>query len=306
MRVDPARAEALLAVVETGSFDAAARELHVTPSAVSQRVRALEGEVGQVLVVRAAPCRATDAGEVVLRLARQARLLAAEAERALGAARSVTLPVAVNADSLATWFREVLGAAADWEDVALALRVEDQAWSRDLLRRGEVLAAVTSDPEPVQGCGVEPLGALRYHAAAAPAFAERWRRGRSMDWAAMPLVVFNTKDRLQHDVLERHGVDVPPLVHEVPSSADFLDAIRQGLGWGVVPEPQLDPLVGEGELLVLPGRDRVDVPLHWQRWRIESELLDRLTDDVRRAARSLRRPHHGPPARLARGQENPV
>lgn len=47
---------ALAAVIECGSFDAAADRLHVTPSAVSQRIKALESRVGQVLVVRDKPC----------------------------------------------------------------------------------------------------------------------------------------------------------------------------------------------------------------------------------------------------------
>ena len=128
----------------------------------------------------------------------------AEARRELGRRRTaIDLPVAVNADSLATWFRDVLADVAGWDGVALRLRVEDQAYSAGLLRSGDALAAVTSEPSPVQGCAVEPLGVLRYRPAATPAFAERWRRGRGMDWERMPVVVFNEKDELQHDVLPR-------------------------------------------------------------------------------------------------------
>lgn len=283
--VPPAQLEALVAVVELGTFEAAARRLHVTPSAVSQRIRALEGAAGQVLVQRGAPCRATAAGEVLLRLARQVRLLTAEVAHELAATTVLDLPVALNADTLATWWQPVLGEVAGWDGVALRLHVEDQAFSADLLRRGEVLAAVTSDPSPVQGCRVERLGALRYTPAATPAFAERWRRGRGQDWAAMPVVVFNEKDALQHDVLAAHGVDLPPVVHRVPTSHDFLAAVRAGLGWGTLPEPQLAPEVAAGRLVALAPRRHADVELHWQRWRLDSPLLDRLGDAVRAAAR---------------------
>lgn len=290
MTPQPAQLAALVAVADLGTFEAAARALHVTPSAVSQRVRALESAAGQVLVRRGSPCRPTAAGETLLRLARQTRLLYDEAAASLEGEGAVVVPVAVNADSLATWFREVLDEAGSWEATALRLRVEDQAYSADLLRSGETLAAVTSDPAPVQGCSVEALGVLRYVPAAAPAFADRWRTGRGPDWAAMPLVVFNAKDDLQHGLLRRRGVEPPPVVHEVPTSTDFHEAVRRGLGWAAVPEPQLLPDVAAGRLVRLHARDHVDVPLFWQRWRLDSPALDRLTDAVRRAAAAHLRP----------------
>lgn len=287
MDLAPAQLDALVAIADHGTFESAARHLHVTASAVSQRIRALESEVGQVVVQRATPCLPTPAGEALVRLARQTRLLHDEVRDALahGHVGIVDLPVAVNADSLATWFRGVLGELAGWPDVRLRLHVEDQAFSADLLRSGGVLAAVTSEPVAVQGCSVERLGHLRYVPAATSELAARFRRGRGPDWAAMPMVVFNEKDTLQHDLLAARGAGEPPVVHRVPTSADFLEAVRLGLGWGMIPAPQLDD-----RLVPLGSRLHVDVPLHWQRWRLDSPVLDRLTEAVRRAAgRTLRR-----------------
>jgi LysR family transcriptional regulator, chromosome initiation inhibitor len=288
--LNPGQLDALVAIAEHGSFEAAARELHITPSAVSQRIRALEAMAGQVLVSRGAPCRPTPHGERLVRLGRQTRLLYDEASAALGAVATVELPVAVNADSLTTWFRDVLATAAGWDGTAIRLQVEDQAYSQRLLRSGDVLAAVTSDPEAVQGCSAEPLGALHYVPAAAAAFAGRWRRGRAPDWAAMPTVVFGAKDDLQRDMLRRRGVpQLPPVVHQVPTSADFLEAIRIGLGWGMLPELQAHAGLASGQLVRLSG-DVLDVPLFWQRWRLDSPRLTTLTDAVREAAgRHLRR-----------------
>jgi len=290
--LDPAQLAALVAIADEGTFDAAARALHVTPSAVSQRIRALESAVGRVVVQRSTPCRPTAAGETLIRLARQTRLLYDEARGELAdrpGARA-DLPVAVNADSLATWFRAVVAEVATWDDTALRLHVEDQAWSADLLRSGDVLAAVTSDPVAVQGCSVERLGTLRYVPAAAPDLAARWRRGRTLDWARMPVVVFNEKDSLQHDLLRARGVEAPAVVHRVPTSADFLEAVRLGLGWGVLPEPQLRPGLADGSLVVLSTREHLDVTLHWQRWRIDSRVLARLGEAVRTVARANLRP----------------
>jgi LysR family transcriptional regulator (chromosome initiation inhibitor) len=295
----PAQLAALVAVVEKGTFDAAARHLHVTPSAISQRIRALESSAGQVLVRRTTPCRATAAGEALLRLARQTRLLYEEARESLdeGARAQLSLSVAVNADSLATWFRPVLGEVASWPGAALDLHVDDQAHTAELLRAGDVLAAVTSEPTAVQGCVTERLGVLRYRAAAAPDFAERWRRGRGYDWAAMPVVVFNDKDALQHDHLGRAGRAAPPVVHRVPTSADFREAVRLGLGWGMLPDPQSVPDLASGRVVALTARGHVDVPLFWQRWRLDSPALGRLTDAVRAAAATGLRRAPAVPAR---------
>jgi LysR family transcriptional regulator, chromosome initiation inhibitor len=287
MDLNPGQLDALVAIADHGSFDAAARQLHITPSAVSQRVRALEATAGQVLISRGTPCRPTPHGEWLVRLGRQTRFLYTEAAQALTTAAAVELPVAVNADSLASWFRDVLAAATNWEGTSIRLRVEDQAYSQELLRRGDVLAAVTSDPTAVQGCSVDSLGALRYLPAAAPSVAARWRRGAAPDWAAMPVVIFNDKDDLQHELLRRHSVEQgPPVVHQVPSTADFYAAIRMGLGWGMLPESQARADLAAGELVRLSG-DVIDIPLHWQRWRLDSPKLAALTAAVRIAASHL-------------------
>jgi LysR family transcriptional regulator (chromosome initiation inhibitor) len=277
--------DALGAIAESGSFEAAARQLHITPSAVSQRIRALEAAAGQVVVSRGTPCRPTAHGERLVQLGRQTRLLHEEARAALGSLSSVDLAVAVNADSLATWFRDVLSEAAGWAATAVLLHVEDQAYSQELLRRGDVLAAVTSEPAAVQGCALEHLGALRYVPAATPALVARWQRPDGLDWAAMPMLCFNDKDDLQRQQLLRHGVsDLPPVVHRVPSASDFREAIRLGLGWGMLPVLQAHADLASGRLVRL-SEDVMDVPLHWQRWRLDSPRLSTLTESVRRAAR---------------------
>jgi LysR family transcriptional regulator (chromosome initiation inhibitor) len=282
--LNPSQLDTLVAIADHGSFDAAARQLHITPSAVSQRIRALEAAAGQVLISRGTPCRPTSHGEGLVRLGRQTRLLYAEASQAITSAAVVDLPVAVNADSLGSWFHDVLAEVAAWHGTAIKLRVEDQAYSQELLRRGDVLAAVTSDPAAVQGCSVDPLGALRYLPAAAPAVADRWRRDESPDWAAMPVVVFNDKDDCQHELLRRHGVaNGPAVVHQVPSTADFYAAVRIGLGWGMLPESQARTDFASGVLVRLSA-DVLDVPLYWQRWRLDSPKLAALTAAVRAAA----------------------
>ncbi|MFW5470296.1 LysR family transcriptional regulator ArgP [Knoellia sp. CPCC 206435] len=290
MQTDQLRA--LLAVVDGGTFEAAARRLHVTPSAVSQRIKALEHSLGQVVVRRGLPCEPTPAGEVLVRLARQQHLLEQEARAALEeSAAPRELAVAVNADSLASWFRPILHEFAGWEGVVLRLHVEDEGHSHELLRAGTVLGAVTSNPVPVQGCSVERIGGMRYLPVATPELRDRFTRGRTVDWARMPVLRFNEHDEVQAGVLARHGVEreaMPP-THRIPSSEAFAEAVRAGLGWGALPQAQCAEELERGSLVRLGTRDHVDVPLHWQSWRLRSPLVDRLTDAIRAAAPAQRR-----------------
>ncbi|AKU15176.1 LysR family transcriptional regulator ArgP [Luteipulveratus mongoliensis] len=284
--------KALLAIVDHGTFEAAARALSVTPSAVSQRVRALESEVGHVVIRRTTPCTPTDSGAVLVRLARQRQLLDEEAEGVLSSdpAARVDLPLAVNADSLATWFVGVLEGCAAWTDTVVRLHVEDEAHSSELLRSGSVIGAVTSDPVAVQGCSVEQVGRMRYVPVATPELAAAFAKGRGVDWSAMPTVRFNAKDDLQQRLLDHHGATRTPPTHLVPSSEGFLAAVHAGLGWGAVPEEQLGDDLGTGRLVRLGTRSRVDVPLYWQRWRLQSDRVERISELVRRvAASALRR-----------------
>ncbi|MFE8885825.1 LysR family transcriptional regulator ArgP [Pseudarthrobacter enclensis] len=294
--------KALMAVIDEGTFEAAADVLRITPSAVSQRIKALEAATGQVLVRRRVPCTATDAGTVLLRMARQVQLLEADAASALGngAASRALLPLAINADSLATWFVPVLAAAASWPDTVLDLHVEDQGFSSQLLRQGDVMGAVTSDPVPVNGCRVELLGHMRYVPVAAAGLQRRFATGTSMDWAAMPVLKFNAKDNLQRGVLAAKGAGLAPPTHTVPSSEGFLAAIKAGLGWGMVPELQLGNALADGSLVLLAKNAHEDVPLYWQAWSLDSGRLHRIGTALRDAARgSLRRPRQEHPVAAA-------
>lgn len=284
--------KALSAIVETGSFDGAASFLGITPSAVSQRIKALETSTGHILVRRGQPSSPTEAGAVLLRTARQIQALETDALQSLGQgpAGRVSTSVAVNADSLATWFTTVLHEAAAWTDSELDLHIEDQDHSSRLLRQGDVLGAVTTDPKPVGGCRAEPLGAMRYIPAAAPALLDRYHTAHGINWAEMPMLRFSANDDMQHRLLRSQGIESFPPTHTIPSSDGFLEAARAGLGWGMIPEQQLQSNHFRTDGLVpLPGASPHDVALHWQCWALTSPRIDRITAAVQAAARQLRR-----------------
>lgn len=277
-------ARTLAVVVEEGTLDAAARRLHITPSAVSQRVRALEDQLGRVVLVRSKPARATAAGDAVVRLARQLALVEYDALAAMGAEGGsvASIPLAVNADSLATWFLPPLARVAARREVVFDLHRDDQDFTAGLLESGTVMAAVTSREAPVAGCRVRRLGVLRYEAVATTGFAARWfANGVDADaLTAAPVVDFDRRDDLQTRWLARREVaaSAPPR-HRVPASQDFATAIELGLGWGLLPGFQSAAGLAAGALVRL-GDDPVDVPLYWQQWNLTSPLLDDIADEI--------------------------
>src|SRR3712207_2165804 len=243
MDLDLAQLRALDATVRGGTLEAAARALHVTPSAISQRLRALEVATGRILLVRTKPVQVTESGQAVLRLARQVDLLTADVARELGGdpapERAPVLPIAVNSDSMATWVLPALAPLAG--TVCFDLHREDQEHTSALLRAGTVMAAVTAEAEPVPGCTSTRLGSMRYRPMAAPGFAQGWFPDGPTPaaLAGAPVVVFDRRDDLQPRYLRaRSGSALAPPAHYVPAAADYVAAVALGVGWGMVPDLQ--------------------------------------------------------------------
>ncbi|MBE4737453.1 MULTISPECIES: LysR family transcriptional regulator ArgP [Streptomyces] len=280
----------LLAVVDEGTFDAAAGALHVTPSAVSQRVKALEQRVGRVLLIREKPVRPTESGEVIVRFARQLARLEHDAHAALGmtgTGETTRVSIAVNADSLATWFLPALTRVPEELRPCYELLREDEQHTARLLREGLVMAAVTSAPDAVAGCSVRPLGRMRYRPCAAPAFAERWLgfgSGTPLKEliADAPVVFFDRRDEFQDAFVRRltRGRSAAPRRHYVPTSEGFVDAVAAGMGWGMVPAAQAGRLLDSGRLVDLAPERFVDAQLFWQQWKLDSPALTAVAEAV--------------------------
>lgn len=292
--LDYASLSALAAVVREGSFERAARALHVTPSAVSQRIRLLEERIGCALVVRGQPCLATETGRRLCQHVDRVRLLEHELHGEVptlerdGVAR-VPLPIAVNADSLATWFAPAVAAFAANSLVLMDVAVDNEDHTSEWLRSGKVLAAVTGSARPASGCNSRPLGAMRYLAAASPGFVQEFfaKGVGASSLALAPSLVFNNKDELQSRWVRRlcrRHVELPR--HTLPSSQAFVSAALAGMGWGLHPQLLIHHHLKDGTLVELLPNTPLDVPLYWQQARASSSLLDGLTREVLAAAGS--------------------
>jgi LysR family transcriptional regulator, chromosome initiation inhibitor len=298
--LDEALLAAVAAVAREGSFERAARALHITPSAVSQRVKLLEERLGAVLIVRGQPCTATEIGARICRHSELVSVLVAELRRELAMLPQdspdtphASLRIAVNADSLSTWFIQAMAEFGREDAALLSLTLADEDHTAQWLRRGYVLGAVTSVGTPVQGCRIRRLGALRYVATANPSFAQRWfKTGISAAaLARAPSLLFDSNDKLQEAWarrLVRREVTLP--VHRIPSTQAFVDAALAGVGWGMNPLSLVRSQLKAGALVELVPDTPIDVPLYWQASRLKVPVLERLTRSVVRAAAAALEP----------------
>ena len=290
--IQPDQARTLAAIVAHGSFEAAASHLLVTASAVSQRVRALEVAVGRPVLKRTRPVELTASGHAVVRYARQLDMLSADLAEELQPGTqpsSVRLTLVINSDSLHTWALPGLAAVAG--KVQLEILREDQDYSLELLRSGAAAAAITTTAKAAPGCSSRRLGVMRYLPVCTPDFAARWFPGgaTAASLGPAPVIVFDHKDDLQDRYLR--GVSrkaLQPPRHFVPAAHEFGEAIRWGMGWGLLPEIEVSEELKRQTLVSLDPAAFVDVPLHWQQWRHGSAALDEVAAAIQAAARPLR------------------
>lgn len=283
--LDYAALAAVSAVLREGSFEGAARLMGLTSSAVSQRVRSYEERLGSLLIIRGSPCTATDLGRSLCAHVDKVRLLEADIpylsenmgrEKAL----PVSLKIAVNADSLATWFPKAIASFTKKSGTFLELYAEDESHTADHLKSGAVMAAITADGEPINGCKMLKLGQLRYVACASPSFIEQFFSQGFTPHAfqVAPCICFDRKDSLQsrwlHATQKR---SLPKQVHYVPSTQGFLSLIVAGLGWGLQPLSLAQDYLRQGSLSPLGSAPFMNVDLYWVYPRLKSKIMEDLT-----------------------------
>ena len=292
MQIDPRRSAAFIAAVDTGSLEAAAAQLSLSPSAVSQRISALEQDFGTPLLVRSRPCRPTGPGTRLLQYLRRSALLESEFLAGMGMDEGpVRVALAVNNDTLATWLLPVLAPILALEELLVEFVLDNQGHTFALLEQGRVVACVSGEAAPMHGCTASALGLMRYRMVASSSFAAQWFAdgfNRESAWRA-PVVVFDRKDSLQSAFLLKHfGLPEGSYpFHYVPASDPYVGAIRHGMGYGLLPLEQCQDMLESGTLMDLAPELYVDVPLYWHAWRIQPPRLERMGAALAKAAREV-------------------
>lgn len=299
--LDYAGLEALAAVLREGSFDRAARKLHVTPSAISQRIKLLEERLGQVLVMRGAPCTGTEAGRRLCLHVEQVALLENELRRnnpelvPEGQVARPTLKLAVNADSLNSWFVDAMAAFTQEGNELLDISIDDQDHTAKRIKEGEVMAAVTASSSHITGCNIWPLANMQYVAAASPAFIARYFGAQGINAQTLslaPVLTYDRKDAMQDKWLHQQGVSArhAPPRHWVPSAHAFVRACEAGVAWGMHPTVLIREHLSNGSLVELLPGSGIPVPLYWAHARNAQTGLERLTQCVINAAQAWLEP----------------
>lgn len=300
MNLDPKQTQAFRAVIKSGSFEQAALQLHLTPPAISQRVRALESSLGSALVVRSRPCRPTETGQRLLQYLKRATLLEADliADLAERSDAPLVVVAALNADSLGTWFFPALAEVLIKERVLLDLTVEDQDHTYNLLETGLAIGCISTEPKPMRGCTASPLGSMRYRLVASSAFRQQhFGKGLSRNAARKaPVVAYTRRDRLTSSFLLQH-LGLPEGAypsHYVPGAEPHFSAIRFGLGYGMVPELLLREALADGAVVDLAADRPLDISLYWHTWKVQSPRMENLSRQIVEAApKILARPERG-------------
>ncbi|TCM67829.1 LysR family transcriptional regulator (chromosome initiation inhibitor) [Acinetobacter calcoaceticus] len=296
------QSDAFLAVIETGSFEAASAQLHLTAAAVSLRVQSLEKALGQILIVRERPCRPTLVGQQLLEHLQHIRLIQEGflqniQERTADSA-CYKIRVGSNADSLSTWLLGALQEILIKANIVLELNIDDQTQTYHLLETGLVNACISTEPQAMKACVAEPLGLMRYKLVASADFCQRWfaqgLNHQSLQLA--PAVIFNEKDHLHTELLLKHfGLNSQRYPHHyIPSSTAFLHSIELGLGYGLLPLIQMQEQLANGSLIELAVDHPVDVALYWHHWKRQSLPLQQLTQHLLQQARRYLSPFPEP------------
>ncbi len=287
--------QALAAVVEQQGFEKAAERLAITQSAVSQRVRNLETQVGHKVLVRSTPPVLTQKGELVLAHYQQVAHLQHDLSLQLseGEQKWQRMSIGTNADSLATWLLDALDPLLVKHQLLLDLQIDDQDRTHEMLRRGEVLGCISSSPDAIAGCNCVPLGSMVYRCLITPEYRKtHFPDGITREALELaPCIEFNAKDELQRSYLKQHfDCDYQIPKHRIPSTESYLDFIVRGWAWGMVPDAQSDQLRKKGLVEELIPGNTLETPLYWHIWNLRTQLHRDLTDQLCRKAEAILKP----------------
>jgi LysR family transcriptional regulator (chromosome initiation inhibitor) len=280
--------QALASVVENGGFQHAGESLGLTQSAVSQRIKSLEVRMGQPLLTRHPELKATEAGQKLLTHFQQVQLLERDLQKSIPTLteESSRLRIAINADSVATWWAAAVGEFCNHEGLLLDLVIEDQEVGLQRMREGDVAACLCSSSQPIAGARAVLITEVSYWPLATPDYVKRFfPEGLTPEaFELAPAIVFGPNDKLQHRFLAEWGHKGRFPFHLCPSSEGFVQMAQAGIGYGMIPEMQPRHLIDSGELINLAPGYEITVPLYWHYWRHSGELLERLTQTLEQVA----------------------
>ena len=155
------------ALRDGGSLVEAAKQLHLTQSALSHQLKDVEDRLGLSLFVRKTkPIRFTRAGEHILELADNVMPQLEQTSRdikKLAGGQAGRLHMAIECHSCFDWLMPAINSFRDqWPEVEIDLMASFHFEPLPALARGDLDLVVTADPTPMSGIHYQPL--FRYQA----------------------------------------------------------------------------------------------------------------------------------------------
>jgi|SRR5579862_1168859 len=282
--------EALYTVQELQSFEETAKKLHITQSAVSQRIKSLETYYSQPLLIRSLPYRSTELGQQLIGHYKRLCLLENELEKQLGAPVKPSISIAVNRDSLETWFMDVIQKIAIFNQIILEVIAGDQEHTLDYLKKGQVSACVSTSEKAIVGGHVQFLGNMEYVLAASPEYVNRhFSKGDPRECLSRAVALkFDLSDTLHERYLEKFfGLNGRELdYHVLPSVQGFKQFALLGYGYGLIPKIDITEELKKKQLVEIYREKTWKIPLYWHYWAVESPLYRKFNEEMIQQARS--------------------
>jgi len=293
-RLDYKLLHALSIVIKQQSFEKAADVLCITQPAVSQRIKQLEQLVAQPVLIRAQPIVATELGKKLLSHYHQVQQLEAELlpQILLDQPEStLTVNLATNADSLATWLIGALTPLINQHPIELNLIVADESRTLDKLKDGEVFGAISLIDKAVSGCEVTQLGTMEYILVASAEFKQRYFANginqQSLKYA--PGAAFDQKDDMHIKFIEQHfglkGGSYP--CHTVRSSEAFVELVKQGAAYSLIPQLQIKNELASGEIINILPNIKLTQTLYWHRWALVKGVYKQISETITSTGKNI-------------------
>lgn len=277
--------EALYMVQALQSFEAAAKKLHVTQSAISQRIKGLETYYGEPVLIRILPYKPTRLGEYLISHFQRLCLLEESLEQQLGyTSIRPRVSIALNRDSLETWFLDLIEDTSIFNDITVEIIADDQELTIDYLKKGLVSACLSTSEKEIIGGNVAFLGNMEYLLVASPAFIKSHFSGKDQKKCLLnaQAIKFDKNDKLHERYLEKFfGLNGENMhFHIVPSVRGFKKYALLGYGYGLIPKLDILEELKNKKLIQLHVDKVWNIPLYWHYWDIESKFYKKFNTDI--------------------------
>lgn len=285
---------ALSSIIEMQSFELAANKLFISQSAISQRIKLLEENIGHPILIRSQPIELTAIGEQLLTHFKKVQQLENELLPELlpdKPTKPMKISLALNADSMATWFLKAVTPVLKEHLVELNLLIAHEKHTLEKLRTGEATGAVSVIKKPLKGYRSFELGNMNYCLVCSKSFQQKYfKAGVTKDSLTMaPAISYDLKDDTHNHFISKHFglASSEYYCHSVRSSEAFVELTKQGVAYCLLPELQIKAELASGELVKLCPDKQLIQTLYWHSWILVKGINKEISQEITRAGKLL-------------------